>query len=97
MEHTNEALSVSFTLPDKFTVRMQLSYYSNLARGSELFERYWLGALAVLENWKCERIPDPLALNLDEVTDPKITDVILWVGLEVKRRMDTLEDVPKNS
>jgi hypothetical protein len=98
MEFKNDVLGASFTLPEKVTVRMQLAYLSNaiIARGRDMLERYWLGAVGIMRDWKCELIPDPAALDLDTADNPKIVEVILWAGLEVKSYMDHLEGVPKN-
>ena len=98
IEKKNERLGVSFQLPDRVTVRQQLAYYSGagLAVGDELFERYWQGAKAIITDWKCEALPD-IHADLGSLTDPKATDVILWAGMEVKRHMESLDSVPKNS
>jgi hypothetical protein len=97
-EFKNEKLGASFTLPDKPTVRQQLAYFSEagLARGQELFERYWRGALTVIQEWKCDLLPDAHA-DLDTVTDMRIVEVILWAGTQVKLYMEALDNVPKNS
>ena len=79
------------------TVRKQLAYFSEagLARGKDTMERFWRGAVAVIEGWQCERLPD-IDVDLDTLTDPKLVEVIIWTALEVKRHMDALDDVPKN-
>lgn len=94
----NEKLGVSFTLPDKPTVRQQLAYYSEtgLARGTELFESFWRGALLLIGDWQCEKMPD-LNADLDAITDPDASAVIIWAGTQVKLHMDRLDEVPKNS
>lgn len=98
MEFKSEAFGVSFTLPSPITVRLQLNYTSVaiLARGKELFEQYWLAALSVIRDWHCELIPDPQKLDLEQETNPRIAEIVVWVGMEVKKHMDRLEDVPKN-
>lgn len=96
IEKKNESLGASFQIPDRVTVRMQLAYFSEaaLARGEELFVRLWEAAKAIIAEWKCEGIP--LDVDLDEATDPRATEVILWASTEVKAHMDSLERVPKN-
>ncbi len=96
MEKFNERLNVRFVLPDKVTVRQQLAYFSNtsLARGSEMYERWWLGAQALITDWQCERFE--MDVDLGSITDPKITEIVLWTSLEVRKYMDALEEVPKN-
>lgn len=98
MEKKNEALGVSFTLPDRVTVRMQLNYSSLAvtAYGQELFERFWNAARTVVQDWKCELVPDIDKLDLDAVDDPKIAEIVRWTGWEVKQYMDALENIPKN-
>jgi hypothetical protein len=97
-DKVNEKLGVSFQLPDRVSVRQQLAYISSagLATGNELFEKLWYGARAVVTGWKCEALPD-INTDLDSITDPKATEIILWTGLEVKQYMDRLDTVPKNS
>lgn len=96
MEYKNEDLGVSFTLPDKLTVRKQMEYFSSagLAHGKQLFERYWQGATAIIENWQCDVMK--LDVNLDEATDPKVAQIIIWSGLRVREYIDSLNDLPKN-
>jgi hypothetical protein len=95
---TNDRLGASFTLPDRPSVRQQLAYFSEagIARGQELFERYWRGALTIIQDWKCAALPDP-NIDLDALDDPKATEVILWAGIAAKNHMDALDNVPKNS
>lgn len=98
MNFDNDKLGVHFTLPDKVTVRDQLAYFSNagLAHGKQLFERFWLGAVSIIQNWKCDLIPDIEKFDLDAATDPNITNIVIWVGMRVKEHMDSLDDIPKN-
>lgn len=98
MEFINTDFGVSFSLPERVTVRQQLGYISEagLARGRDLFERYWYGARNLVQNWQCELIPDPMILDLDKATDPKIAMIVTWVGIEVKGYMDRLDTLPKN-
>lgn len=97
MEYKSDAFGVSFSVPDKVTVRQQLAYFSEAGRanGKEFIERLWLGARAVILDWTCPALPD-LNTDLDSVTDPKTTQAIVWAALEVKRHMDNLEQIPKN-
>jgi hypothetical protein len=96
-EKKNEKLGASFTLPEPVTVRQQLSYFSeaSLAYGEDLWFRLWRGALKVVGDWKCDLLPDP-NIDLDDVSDPKITEVIFWASMEVKQYMDGLDRIPKN-
>lgn len=94
-ERTNP--DASFDLPDNISVRQQLTYFgaaATLPGTKDMFLRYWDGAKQLIQNWQCEFIK--LDADLDGVTDPKITQIIVWAALEVKNRMDSLEDIPKN-
>ena len=97
MSH-HERNDASFDLPDKITVRQQLAYFgaaASMPGTKEMFSRYWDGAKQLIQNWKCGLLPD-LNTDLDEVTNPDVTSVIVWAALEVKRKMDALEELPKN-
>jgi len=86
-----------FVIPDRPTVRQQLRYFS-AASGrdpSMTMERFWEGARQLIEKWECAKLPDQ-SVDLDALTDPSQTDLIIWAALQVKRFMDDLEDVPKN-
>jgi hypothetical protein len=83
-----------FTLPDRPTVRQQLEYYSASA-GSASLVRYWNGAKTLIQSWECESFPD-FTVDIESVTDPSITAVIIEAGLDVMRYINALEDVPKN-
>lgn len=97
-ERTNP--DCSFSVPDKITVRMQMEYASlaTLYRpGAELWERLWNGAKTVIEpdSWKCPVLPK-IDTDLDEVTDPNITEILIWASAQVKNHIDELGNVPKN-
>lgn len=90
--------SARFVIPDKLTVRQQLDYLSavSLKPGIDWLG-LWQGAVLLIQEFECELIPSVEKLDLDKVTDPQITNVLVWVGWEVKRHMDKLEEVEKNS
>src|SRR3990167_7604281 len=52
-EFTNADFGAKFRVPDRPTVRQQLAYFSEagMARGKEMFERLWLGGLALAGGW----------------------------------------------
>ena len=93
----NKKQIAKFTVPDQLTVRQQLTYLSAVASLKLDFERFWAGAMTLIQSWESELIPDAKLLDLDVATDPKITNLIVWVGWQVKMHMDRLEEVPKNS
>ena len=96
MEYTNEELKTTFSVPDVVTVRRQLVYFSNSGDSSEeRFVRIWNAAKTLIENWKSEVLPD-ININLDEITNPDATALIVWAGLRVMVHMNSLKEVPKN-
>ncbi len=103
MEFTNEDLGVRFTLPDAPTVGQQLRYrgrvYATGFFSEDVYIRTWLGFLALYQEWECEAVPNPKELDLEKETGPKVADVVMWVGNQTARHMNSLEAeaVPKNS
>jgi hypothetical protein len=98
MEFKRENPAARFTVPDRPTVRQQLEYYS-MASGTtqaSALLRLWEGAQALIQEWECEAMPLYKA-DLDEVTDPAMTDLIVWASLAVQRHMNSLDNLPKNS
>ena len=96
MEFIHETTGARFVISDKVTVRQQLEYFSaSIAQGKTIFERYWLAAVPLIKEWKFELMPK-VDTSLDDVSDPNITAVIIWAGLEVKKHLDRLGEVPKN-
>lgn len=93
---------VSFTLQDTYNIRAQLAYkqrlFAGLTRESEddNYIRLWRGAVPLLEDWQCELIPDPAALDVDKEDNPFIADIVFYVGNVVWSHMDRLGQVPKN-
>lgn len=84
----------TFTVPDRPTVREQLAYYS-AAAGSNTLLRYWIGAQALIGSWKSTILPDYKA-DVNTLSDPSQTTLIIWAGLEVMKFMNALDDIPKN-
>lgn len=97
MEFKKETpVPVRFTIPDKVTVRQQMAYLSEASASSRPhIERLWIGAVAMIEEWECSLFQK--GVNLDEVTDPRVTDVMVWVAIQVRNHMNGLDEVPKNS
>lgn len=86
-----------FTIPDKITVRMQLEYIGAVTtvEQAQHLVRKWEGAKQLIESWECEILPK-FEVNLDDITDPNQTDVIVWAGLQVWLHMNSLGETPKN-
>ena len=96
-EYENEGLGVKFALPDTLTVRQQLLWRGGIAlSGGSVFIRGWEGAKHLVEDWECEMIPDPLAFNLDDETDPAYADIVQYVANATYGHINDLEAVPKN-
>lgn len=98
MRYENEAMAVSFEIAERFTVREQLAYRAAVvaAVGETGYVRYWQAAQTIITDWTCELVPDPAALNLDEVYDVAIADLIQWTANTVAGHMIGLETPPKN-
>lgn len=85
-----------FSVPAHPTVRQQLEYYSRYAdtRSASLYLRLWHSALGLIGEWECAVLPDP-KVDLDNLTDPEATTVIMWAGNTVLMHMNSLETLPK--
>lgn len=96
MDYKHESPQASFSVSNKITVREQLAYFSaSAAFDRPLFERYWLAAIPLIRDWQCELMPD-IRADLEKIDNPQVTQVIIWAGLEVKKHLDRLGEVPKN-
>jgi hypothetical protein len=95
----SEQYGVSFSLPAEMTVREQLGFRSRIFLNEldDFYSKYWLGALPLLEDWKCDVIPDPNEVDLDKETDKRITNIVNWVCNTVAGHVEGIEDVPPNS
>jgi hypothetical protein len=97
MDYESESLGVSFSLPDRLTVREQLAYRERaFMTGDSVFERIWLGAVPLIKNWKCDHIPDPAAVDLATETSAKVARVVAYVANVAAEHVASLDDVPKN-
>jgi hypothetical protein len=98
-EYKSEALGVSFEMPDRVTVRQQLAYRGQvaLAASDNTFAVHWKAAQPLLQNWACEKLPDPAAVDLDEETDTAVADIVTWTANTAAGHMLALRATPKNS
>ena len=94
MEFTRQNPSARFVVPDKITVRQQMAYFSAGASAPAL-ERLWVAAVPLITEWECELFPNH-ETSLDDVDNLQMTQVLIWAGLQVKRHIDSLDDMPKN-
>lgn len=95
-EFVRDTPSARFSVPDAITVKQQLRYMSAAVTAKLDFERYWAGALVLMQDWSCDLIKDPHKLDLEKETDPRVTDVVIWAGWQVKQHVDQLGTLPKN-
>jgi hypothetical protein len=99
MEYSDETLGVKLTLPDEFTVIERLDFDERVllaaADGLNVYSRNWIGALPLLQEWECDLIPDPEALDMATETDPRVARLVRWVANTVAGHMIGLDDVPK--
>ena len=98
MEYKNDRLGVSFTLPDRPTVREQMRYFSTVrfTANPDRLECQWAAATALIREWKCARLPVLEAIDLDALTDPTDLNILVWASTQTVILMNDLEDVPKN-
>lgn len=97
-EYKSEVLGVSFSVPDEVSVAKQLNFRSQLfGIGQERrLEQFWIAAMPLIEDWQCEKLPDPEALDLEMATDPDLADICHYVGSVVAGHLAALGAVPKN-
>jgi hypothetical protein len=95
--YTNEKLGVSFSLPDKLTIRQQLDWRGRVFESAgTTFLRHWLAVLPLIEDWDYEPHPKLEDIDLDKITDKAMADVIFWASNEAAGHMAGLDDIPKN-
>jgi hypothetical protein len=96
MEFKNDDLKVSFTIPDKITIRQRLQYDS-VAYGNSavnMLERLWQAAIIIVQDWQA---PIPVDIDLDMAGEDGAAAVVEWVGRAVFSRMYEMKELPKNS
>lgn len=91
-----EPVKIRFTIPDRPTVRQQMAYYSEATgvTSKAHLERLWLGARSLILEWECDLFKHDV--DLDEVTDPQVTDIMLWVAIQVRNYLNGMGELPKN-
>lgn len=95
----NEEFGVSFSLPEKITVRQQLVirervWGSNNADPASI--RFWFSMLPMVEDWDCDDYPDPADIDIDALDDTRATDIILWASARMADYFMDRGFVPKN-
>lgn len=95
MEFSRDELR--FVIPDKITVRQQLTYFSeitNVSAEKDYMVRLWYGARSLLTAWECSLFNKDVDIEAED--NPRITELILWVSLKVRDYMNSLDRIPKN-
>jgi len=97
MEFRREDPDCRFTVPDRPTVRQQMTFQDAISRkdGYLRSEFYWRGAISLIDEWECESFPDP-RVSLDEVDNRSILSIINWASTQVLLHVTGLEDISKN-
>lgn len=102
-EFYNEGLGCRFTVPEPLRLRDVERYEAarNEARTAEAqsaFSINWVGAVALIEEWECEALPDLQGLSPEDVGDAfgAIMQVIVWAGGQVSAHVMTKLFIPKN-
>jgi len=97
MEYKNDNLGVRLEVVDNPTVRRQLAYKSALfgAKADEFYEGLWMAARNYIDTLECEYLT--LDTDISTVTDKRITDALIWIGLTVWGHYSRLDTTPKNS
>lgn len=97
-KYENAELGVKFALPDKLTVREQLTFRERvfLLGEQDTYSRYWGGIIPLLEDWQCELIPEPEEIDLDTETNVKIANIINWVANTAAGHFTSLDESDPN-
>jgi len=88
---------VKVTIVDEPTVEQQLTFTYGLMRARQAdnyFVRQWDAVLPLITEWECEIFPDR-SVPLSELTDPQITEVVIWVCSRVSEFINNLGEVSK--
>jgi hypothetical protein len=85
MLFSDDDLKTTFEIPDEPTYLQSLRYESEVSMHpkSETFERLWLGACILIQNWKSEIIPQASPEILNQKSTPDGIMVLKWAGLSV--------------
>ena len=96
MKLENAELGYSCVVPDRPTVRQQLTFFAIVgSSNTEKFALYWEGAKALVSEWQCPALPD-ITASLDEISNPTQTRIVIDLGLRVVQHMNSLEDIDPN-
>lgn len=94
----NEELGVSFSLPEKITVRQHMTIKSRMVLMYNIDDYYlivWNAISKFIEDWDCELIPEKEKLDT-ESEDLKISEILFWACTKANAWLTDLESVEKN-
>lgn len=94
MKYTNDDLGVSFSLPDKLTVRQQLAFA--MSWNTDDYVSALDAGKSHITEWECDSIPDIQTADIDALYEMGQTKIIMWVITSILRHMQGLGNVPKN-
>lgn len=97
-KYENESLGVKFSMPGSLTLREHNAYRTRLIDnlGQDATTRQWFAVLPLIEDWECELILDPVALDLDKPATWKVADVLQWVTNTAVGHLLEMDDVDPN-
>ena len=99
----NEKLGCKFSLPKPFRLRHVEAYEKARdearAAGAQFgLAMNWIGAMAIIEDWKCKALPDPKKLTPEQLADVHgpILQIVAWVAGQVVTHVMGALFIPKN-
>ena len=99
----NEKLKCRFSLPDPLRMRHVEAYEKARdearAAGAQFGPAInWIGAVALIEDWECEALPDPEKLTPEALDDVHgaVLRIVMWVGGQVVSHVMEELFIPKN-
>ena len=103
MTFENEGLRCKFSLPDPLCMRHVEKYEAardeaRLAGAQFAPSINWVGAVALVEDWECEALPDPNSLTPADLADTHgtVLQIVMWVAGQVSAHVMRELFVPKN-
>jgi hypothetical protein len=95
----NDALGVSFELPDIYTGRYRMAFEARKGftpvTEDDYLPRLWHAGFGIIKNWKCETVPADLPP--DDVMTAAQMKVVLWTVSRVGAYVREADEIPKNS
>lgn len=97
-EFVHKERGVRFEVAESPTVEQHLTYFGTmaLAHGDKILLNQWRAAKLMITKWECDFFPDH-TVGLDEVTDRRVAEIVIWAGGEVLDYMQDLDKLDKKS